>query len=358
MRLVFLSLCLLWPVVNGDKDYCSNQGSPSRNSSDMKSNYEHIKFYTTRPGHSEKSETMVVSFDSGLHVAGQKVITESEHRRLVSELRDELQSALTLLNETRTALQESRIEHETDLQLQNNKLQPPTCRDPGGKELVYVGNRWLCSCNDNFFGESCEWLLIGHGGCRVGTSSNHGQYTFTEEPLHLEGCQAACLANPSCVAIEVNEHGGCEMHELAPTHAAGSSNPVHGLGCMVYTPCGEHWTAFGKHCYWFSDQATSWSGAQQICQALGAHLASIHSQGENDFILELLAPSASWLGGKSMTVEGEWLWTDGTSWDYSNWDSQTAGIAASLHGCVKLLSSGVWQKASCSAVSSELVCKK
>ncbi|KAK3254347.1 hypothetical protein CYMTET_36437 [Cymbomonas tetramitiformis] len=59
----------------------------------MKSSHEHIKFYTTRPGHSEKSETMAVSFDGGLYVAGEKVVTESEHRRVVSELqntRDEL----------------------------------------------------------------------------------------------------------------------------------------------------------------------------------------------------------------------------------------------------------------------------
>eukprot|EP00854_Cymbomonas_tetramitiformis_P023291 gene23291-28186_t len=41
----------------------------------MRSNYEYIKFHTKRPGYSELSETMTLSYDEGLYVAKEKVAT-------------------------------------------------------------------------------------------------------------------------------------------------------------------------------------------------------------------------------------------------------------------------------------------
>lgn len=128
MHFVLFTLSLVCSVVNGGKDYCANQGAPSsKNSSDMKSSYEHIRFYTTRAGHASLSETMAVSYDGGLYVAGEKMVTESEHRRVVSELR--------------------------------SQLQPPSCTTPGGKYLQFNGTNWLCICEEGYYGNSCTIYL-------------------------------------------------------------------------------------------------------------------------------------------------------------------------------------------------------
>ncbi|KAK3269597.1 hypothetical protein CYMTET_21966 [Cymbomonas tetramitiformis] len=108
----------------GEKDYCSNQASSSKNSSDMRSTYEHIRFHTKRPGHNELSETMEVSYDGGLYVAGEKMISVREY--------------------------EAAIEH---LKMQ---LQPPRCTSPGGKCLQFNGTTWTCECTDDYSGTSCE----------------------------------------------------------------------------------------------------------------------------------------------------------------------------------------------------------
>ncbi|XP_073701197.1 ladderlectin-like [Garra rufa] len=57
------------------------------------------------------------------------------------------------------------------------------------------------------------------------------------------------------------------------------------------------------------------------CQILGANLASVHNKLEKDFLLSLLPPSSTqcWAGTHDGEKEGEWLWSDGTAYDYTNW---------------------------------------
>lgn len=122
--LVCLALLPLSTLCGSEQTYCSNQGSPSKNSSDMRSNYEHIKLFTRRQGHSELSETMSVSYDGGMLVAGEKLLTVSEHEAQMQKLRTE--------------------------------LLPPRCQAPGGKYLQFSGTNWSCVCNQDYYGDSCE----------------------------------------------------------------------------------------------------------------------------------------------------------------------------------------------------------
>lgn len=122
-----LSLALHAATGESAQDYCSKQGSVSNGSSDMRSNHEYIKFHTRRPGHGNLSETMVVSYDGGLHVGGEKMISFREHEVVVNALQ--------------------------------NKLQPPNCTSPGGKYLQYDGTRFVCVCEVGYRGVSCGFLV-------------------------------------------------------------------------------------------------------------------------------------------------------------------------------------------------------
>ncbi|XP_050789533.1 snaclec alboaggregin-A subunit alpha-like [Gopherus flavomarginatus] len=72
----------------------------------------------------------------------------------------------------------------------------------------------------------------------------------------------------------------------------------------------------------------SHSLARTDCRDLaeGAHLASVHSAEENDFIYQLMGTphnyekkEAYWLGGRRDSQgEGSWRWTDGSAWHYHN----------------------------------------
>ncbi|KAI4879714.1 hypothetical protein NFI96_013867 [Prochilodus magdalenae] len=60
---------------------------------------------------------------------------------------------------------------------------------------------------------------------------------------------------------------------------------------------------------------------QQYCVSLGGHLASVHSSEEYSFIQSLVGNSQAWLGATDVAQVGVWVWTDGSAFDYINWNS-------------------------------------
>ena len=76
---------------------------------------------------------------------------------------------------------------------------------------------------------------------------------------------------------------------------------------------------------------TDWYSARDYCREHYDDLASIHSDAENDAITEVCrtmvsvtgdceTDSACWIGGNDMSHEGRWAWSDGSAWDYGNWN--------------------------------------
>ncbi|MBN3292761.1 LADD protein, partial [Polypterus senegalus] len=61
------------------------------------------------------------------------------------------------------------------------------------------------------------------------------------------------------------------------------------------------------------------------CVSLGGNLASVHSSSDNQFITSLIRSRdshnpTSWLGGSNSELTSSWLWTDGSDWDFANWN--------------------------------------
>ncbi|KAB0392908.1 hypothetical protein E2I00_000927 [Balaenoptera physalus] len=74
--------------------------------------------------------------------------------------------------------------------------------------------------------------------------------------------------------------------------------------------CPLFWMEFKGHCYRFFPLNKTWAEADFYCSEFSigrksAKLASIHSWEENVFVYDL---------------EGQFEWTDGSSYDYSYWD--------------------------------------
>ena len=71
----------------------------------------------------------------------------------------------------------------------------------------------------------------------------------------------------------------------------------------------------------------TWMEAENYCRSIDSHLISIHSQTQMDLIAyDLLQfipgyiPSGIWIGLHDEQAEGAWIWSDGTTFDYTNWD--------------------------------------
>ncbi|XP_072418164.1 lectin-like [Chiloscyllium punctatum] len=85
--------------------------------------------------------------------------------------------------------------------------------------------------------------------------------------------------------------------------------------------CSGGFIYFG-HCNKFVLEKRSWIDAELHCRTLapGGHLASIHSEEQNQIIIKNSSPSTNfWIGLNDIYKEGTYLWTDGSSSDFMNW---------------------------------------
>ncbi|XP_075065450.1 phosphatidylinositol phosphatase PTPRQ isoform X2 [Mixophyes fleayi] len=85
--------------------------------------------------------------------------------------------------------------------------------------------------------------------------------------------------------------------------------------------CSKGWLAYKNSCYKLSLDSRPWNTAEHICQSLhtGAHLVNVHTKDEHLFISSVLRMQNElillWSGLSDQMVEGELLWTDGSSYN-------------------------------------------
>ena len=66
------------------------------------------------------------------------------------------------------------------------------------------------------------------------------------------------------------------------------------------------------------------------CQNLGAELASVTTEGENDF-LTTLTQERAFVGAYKDDTD-TWQWSDGSTWDYTNWSTGQPDDAQGMQG--------------------------
>jgi len=82
--------------------------------------------------------------------------------------------------------------------------------------------------------------------------------------------------------------------------------------------CPSGWVRNSGQCYMFSTEEKSWNEADAFCRNInsGAHLVSIDSPAEHDFVFSNIN-EWFWTGGHFSN--GEWAWRDGTLVESDNW---------------------------------------
>ncbi|XP_037548756.1 lactose-binding lectin l-2-like [Nematolebias whitei] len=90
--------------------------------------------------------------------------------------------------------------------------------------------------------------------------------------------------------------------------------------------CPMFWFSFNNRCYKYFASRLTWGEAEMQCLSEGANLVSIHNVQDHDFVLSLIKnfdPTRewTWIGLTDMHKEGGWIWTDGSRYSFSQWDS-------------------------------------
>ena len=90
----------------------------------------------------------------------------------------------------------------------------------------------------------------------------------------------------------------------------------------------------------------------------GAELATVDTADINTFIGSRIQ-DFSWIGGNDLLVEGNYSWTDGTAWSYTNWrfNAPNNGNGNSEQDCVVVRTDGEWDDVACHTARN-FVCQK
>jgi len=119
--------------------------------------------------------------------------------------------------------------------------------------------------------------------------------------------------------------------------------------------CQNGWTLIGSNCYKRNTELLNWNEAENKCKEHGGHLASVHSEHENRLLRLFSKFSSYWLGGSDSQSEGVWLWSDSTSWNFTNWPRDEPNNKHEAEHCLEFKYK--WNDNKCSSKLPS-VCKK
>ncbi|KAF4734491.1 hypothetical protein FOZ63_023428 [Perkinsus olseni] len=122
---------------------------------------------------------------------------------------------------------------------------------------------------------------------------------------------------PMCLRRAQQFHDWCGNPSSQVMTVAASFN----ARTQLYSPdaCDDGWVLYGSACYRFVDSLVDFFEAEARCNVMGANLASIHSEAENEFVRTLTGGRSTWIGYSDTDQDEDYDWTDGSENEFNKW---------------------------------------
>ncbi len=102
-----------------------------------------------------------------------------------------------------------------------------------------------------------------------------------------------------------------------------------------------------NHAYFAGFHLATWQEARSLCEASGAHLATLHDQAEHGFA-SLASFVNTWVGGSALDEPGHYRWITGEPWNYDAFAPWDEASDNDEQRCLLLSADGYWYDKKCS----------
>jgi len=121
--------------------------------------------------------------------------------------------------------------------------------------------------------------------------------------------------------------------------------------------CESGFTQSGGKCYKYFPGPVNYLGALLGCCSMGAVLASVNSQADQDIVFSLAGSTGAWLGLSDFLDEGKFSWTDGSDVSFTNWRPGQPNNNNINQHCLWLRTDSFWDDVTCKRQEA-YVCQK
>ncbi|XP_077356823.1 FRAS1-related extracellular matrix protein 1a isoform X3 [Festucalex cinctus] len=113
--------------------------------------------------------------------------------------------------------------------------------------------------------------------------------------------------------------------------------------------CPRGWTFHSGHCYILKKHKASWRRANRSCtERYKSTLASVFSKRDMDWLWDFGGRKPFWIGLNDSDGEGSWMWADGQSVNYTNWNrTPSPSIVKGSKICGLVWRGAKWQRRDC-----------
>ncbi|XP_028310817.1 galactose-specific lectin nattectin-like isoform X1 [Gouania willdenowi] len=175
-------------------------------------------------------------------------------------------------------------------------------------------------------------------------------------PAELQAAAAVEAAAESPMEDVAAVEAPAELQAAAAVEAVAES-PMGNKAAVEanFNFCPQDWLSHGSRCFKFISSPMTWYNAEEHCNNLGGHLASVVNPQEYNYlqqIVQLTGQTNVWLGG--FVLQGRWMWIDRQGFYYNNWSTQSS---STTYPCIYLRSTTGWSNTQCTS-SLRFICSK